>query len=1324
MGYCNGGRFSSSLGLLFVGLLLPLGGCGPLAIGGIASSRSGGDGPPAPRVTAPSAAVQPFDGRTLIQLQAAQATGRPIRFRLEYGVGAGPMQPVPPEQIAGYDPATGATAPFPPQDDANQQWIVPTTADGLTHWLVWDHAAALGQDEVRGVTLRLRFGDSERATPASLPLQADVLADATIGREAGELRGLKVAPRTDPEAPIVVRGQLWDRGGDAALCAYDLEIAWERDTGGTPKWQPLTTQPTFSNAHTAEGMVVHDWTLSIDPLDPTVGLPRQQLDELVVRVALREVFAEGSRFPAADPVRAGGEEVVGPVPILVGATPALLSAHAPDPAAEQGGLGRPWLLLPITAALHNPSTREAMTVRIDVDVAVAGEPRHPAELTVTQDPRTSREVTVAPGTTVVHRALWNVAADEGLGLTLQPAPTLARLFVRATRMPGAPAAPGTLIQSSEIEVGPTGLLTNPFAAFRERLAEPAARPLAAGARTDQGELFTTAHPTAGASANQVLVLRSAQHAAALGIPGILPLDFTLLFPGETSGVRQITPTDFAAGPDCIVRNGGNAYWVRWGGAPDPEAPAAVQLPGTMPGLHTRPVDRAAFTLGGRPAALLFAHDNANPVTGELDVYLIVVLQAGPQWVREFQRYTLRLPTVPGTGSNVSTELSVVGGEWDGDPTSFDVVVGNVGTEYDTRGVGREGALHVFSLRPTAQAGPYVEFPPGGTALATAPLPRANATVPAGTRIVRRWVLRPWTMADGTRGLCLLRDLAPTLPEYGKETDAHVLLQDPSGRLAGQAWQLLTHLSDPGLADANLLAAHTADLDADLGGIPGADLLLAYERSPNGPDNANEIEVWLHALRGHDRKAHWRRVVDDLPATTATRRIDDCRVADVNGDHFPDLLLWERDGTLPAAQQRLQQGWYYLPGSQTGVAGAIADLPPAAGAAATRLPGVADLNGDGRPDLVADQRVLVRQPDGSFAAALAGLAGGNGSLYHVEQILAPGTSRAEFDVLVHDRTTGGAQNGVERIRPTPAGLQRHPDFLPVENGGLPVVFARPVTTPSSAGTGRKDVFLIQQDASGHLLWRTRLVGSTFRRDPTPALAVPVLPVFARIRQGDVMAGADPRTNALVEDVVVVKADGSEVIVLAAAQDYTELLRCRIGTATAGEQVLALAAACADDDGTDAGREDLLLLTRGTGATLRLTCLRQLAGDVQESLYLPGAPVRRGRVLLQFDAPYGADTAVRAFAFDRRSHRHAQGVLVLDDATGANGDTSVVRVVLPATTVADGFHARMVRSTLTTGTDADLNAVVLDAHGAGQLDVFLGEDTPAGRLRQVDRGFRSP
>jgi hypothetical protein len=1297
-----------------VASLLLLAGCGPVAIGAAVSSGGGGGaaGTPAPTLL-PLDTFQPDADRTLVGVRIAQASSRQVRLRLEYDLGQG-LQRVPAGNLLSYDPGNRQPSAPLPLDGAGNFLVTPTRS-GSAVYLSWNHLADLGQVERRNVTLFAVFTDALLSAPDFASDAANSVRlpqSGTVGRELGQLSDLVLRRQsTDPESAFVVDAVLQDRGGDREATGFSFEYAV---TSTVPQEGDFVVLPpaiptAVTDTEQPDGSVRSTLSFGFDPLQ--LGVPFGDYANFWIRVQARETYPlNRSDLPAS--VLVGPQNLLQLAATSVGFAPRIDGARVVNPGSAEsnaGDPGKPWLRLPISVSITNPSPTRAMRVRLQGRYTIDNA-TFPCTPVLDGDPQTDAEFDLAPLERRRQFVVWNVAFDEGLGNRLvndppYSTPRLCQVSVEAVRIasPGAALAGAPLRASAP--AGPTQLSTNPFVDFRENLLAQVGRTWSAGDEQTQAtrDLFFTQFPTSGSGVQETTLGLNQQFEPLQITPPPPVYDFLAATPPVNNGVYDLVPTDFDPdAPDCLVWIDGSFRYVRW---PNSAGAVVQQLGPVGPALGRRGRDPITFTLGSGSAQQKVAvfHTWDEQVVGGNKTVQVRLTAVARNSLGGFAIITRPVVDTFFLNGTPAVNISTVGGDFDGDPSTHELVLGTLGTERAT--VPLPGLLHrwTFSLS-------------GAQLVISAPAPLATMPPTTGdaTRNVSAWLMAGWRDETGSRdGLVVVRQLDGTAT-LNRELDVWVLRQNAGGGLQ-TSWSLLTsELSArpvsqggfPELGITSLRRVFAEDLDGNVGGIGGSDLLLVFERRESAT-NQEFADVWLYARRAA-RPAQWRRIIKDLvvldpvnlqPYLPLGGQVDAeaFQLVDVNGDRLLDLLTAEQrllPPVPPALPQPARDAHYnYLASSLSGVAGKLRNLGTEAGLPERRsvLPGLLDADGDGNTDVVTGGLLLLGSPDGSYTQARS-LVAGPLARHRVERLFldAPANS---IEVIVGDESIN-AQNRVYSLGGMGAGVSGLSvttlfDYSLGGSGDLREV--RTLTAPDTGTRRVKDLVGLVGNPVIASLRRGRVEGgTTVVNAPMWGGQVATAAGMALVRRTAIPLGSTTATEAEVQDVVVADAQTPGRVVIFESHNAYQPRSFDF----AGENVVRIAEGSIGGDSL----EDLCVLTEQNGI-YRVRCLQQSA-DPSRGIGQPAAQLE----LARFQRPF-ASSAIRSLQFDRGARSFAQGFLLVDDDQGGSL-RSEVRLLRPIGDSA-GLALRMVRSPLDQPVDLPIEAVVADRDKDQLIEVTGGQ-----------------
>lgn len=1285
-------------------LLLSLTACGPVAIGaGLGSAGGGGGGgtgtPSAPTLVKQVVLFQPEDDATLVAVRLAQDGGRQVRLRFEYDLGDGRTR-VPTSSLTPYNPAT-RTELAALAADAGGNFVLDTSRTGRVYHFLWRHAADLGQVEQRGVTLFALFVDVERGAsfPSAAANSVALLSDATVGRELSVLSDLALSrAANDFDGPFALTATLRDRAGDRGTTDFEFQVAVTPTQPQESDWLPIPQQTpvTATDVEEADGRVRSDLQYSLDPI--ALGLPFGRFDKFWLRARQTETYPQ-SRDDVPAVSKQGAFQELSRDDEQIGFAPLIEFAKVIDPGSPQTSLGdddRPWLKLPISMRIFNPSTRAALRVHVDGDYTIASQTNAitPFE---SGDPASAAEFTLPPQTRVAHYLVWNVAVDEGLGntTTLDPPNSLLRVAdvdVTATAVAvGTQVVTGGALRSTQA-AGSTTLSTNPFVAFRDNLIPEGRRVWSSGDDITQRtrDLFYTRGGTVNPAQEFRFGLDQQFEPVQIVPP---PPDFEF---NESNGVYDVVPTDFVPGePDSLVWINDKFFLVHW---PSSGGAIADEL-GSGSVLFNRGGFPADFRLtdGADSArvAVFFTWSESNQATFkqvQLRMTRVVSVGGGTPTVTTGPVDTFRVEGTP------PVNVQLASGDFDSDPATVEVVFGTQGTETGT--TLNPGLLHMWSFSLA-----------GGVVSQSLPVPLPALPAATGNPPMDPWLMTTWQRAGQDRpGLVVVRQLNG----FPRRFDVWSLDQQVGGGFA-TAW---TPISDElegntfDVGNQNLRRIFAKDLDGKNDGLVGSDLMLVLdERITTPPPTQRFADIWLYAERKNGT-AQWRRIIDHLqvidPDTLAPIVGEmDCsffQLVDVNGDRQLDLVTCEGLGT-PGLNQA-NRSYNYVASSLTGVAGKLGGVGSSAGATQFRsvLPGLLDANKDGYMDLISGGRLHLANFDGSYTQSSGAFSGASSSRHQIERVFLD-QGDGSVDVVVSDAAVAFA-NAIDRIGGLGTGTFAISNLLHYDLGGSEEL-VRVLMAPDSSARLVKDLVGLVSNGGNITLRRGRIDTAASTVDQSQLWSgSPLLSAgMALVRRGALQQGETPTDNLHVQDVVVVDAsDASRFVVLRSDDDYAAP---QLVNVPAGQTILRIAEGAVTEDSL----EDLLVLTVETLAqgqpnesqVFRLLCYRQVAATGVGT-----TPMQ----LARFGQPF-ADSAVRSLQFDRGARSLAGGFLLFDDAAGV-GTRSQVRLLRPVLDAA-GVAARVVLSPIGAGADDEFDTVVLDVEQDGQIEVVGGS-------RAVNLGLR--
>jgi len=1280
--------------------LWPLLGCGPAAIAVAIGSQGGGS---SRTVTDPSGELvaadsQPEDGTTRLRWRLKRGSGAEVQFWLECRVGTDDRGRIPSNWVS----LTQGSAQ-PGNDDS---YVATPSSGGDEFEARWDHASWLGQREIEDVTVTLLFRDASRADGKIGTTQ--LLNSVTIGREVATVsEPITVDRVADEESEFRIQGVWSDAADDMSrgIATLDVDMAYRFGPNG-PEWEPVVTGvvPELTPRN-GNGTHAYGFEYRFSPLRGRV--PFGVYPQFAVRVTSRERFAADSRFPAIPPVELRATPRTATIATTVGRAPRLLSVTVPDPDQNGSDPRRPFLQAPLTLVVFNPS-QEAVRIGFKGTYRInnTGDPLA-VTFARTAEAGTRLEIELAAGEVRPHYLIWNVLADEGLGLRVtQSMPQVARVLVKAEVATMAGITP----VASERESNGTTLNTPPFVGFPETLFDDIARVSSAGKSPRTQRTRDVFYTTRSPLGPQEYVIAVDQRFAPVVRPGLAPFDFRQA--GRSNGMTSVYPTDLLADrPDCIGQFADNQfpfYYVAWNRDNAPPDVTLIEPRDRLGGgdVVAGGVKGAEFTVaadGRMLPGVVFLNRDALTATDEARIYLKSIVFFGYDQNQQpvFRPNTTTdmrvMPRNP-DGSAMPLGYHIVSGDFDGDENTTEMVLGNVGVERATPAA--PGWFDVFRVEADPMG-------PVGTVRLVAVTPNPLPAVPAGPG--RDLAIDPWSLIawpnptqPGRPGLLLARTFrnGPSRNDARLLHTFDVLEQHPSGGFAGSAWRSLGTLTDAAALGKGLEAVFAVDLDGAIDDkIPAAktpELLAAFKKTRTATMGDRD-KIDLRLLVNRRGTWGWRTVFEDLePATTDDDKFQasSTQLVDLNGDDFLDLVFQE----YRSMTSTLDSEFVYYSSALTGVAGGLANLNSVSG---SRRPAVADLDGDGYADIVSRGLVHRGLATGEFPDRIGGFEGSFDAAYQVDRILRLGSDRGrERDLVVHDAQTNRA--AVQTVLVTKDGVRNL-----INPGDVVRLTVQPPGTirdlRSFLPRGRtgvadaKDLAVTVSTGAEIQLYRGALVSGSFVATPWLTGLGPAAEVTT-VRKGPLAsAPRDPSLSTLPEDVLVGLVDTNQVRVLRSDRDYAvESL-----TVPAGIVVQVAAASVTEDD-----LEDLLVLTDEAGV-LRLWCVPQqgTGGYGQPS---------DARLLLQFSDAPRAD--FRGLTFDRGTATLANGIVVFQD---------VVRFVLPRREqeLPQPFRAAMIRSTLVDPVRAPLGLLMLDTDADAQAEVFCGESAgAAARILRINRGFR--
>lgn len=1009
--------------------------------------------------------------------------------------------------------------------------------------------------------------------------------------------------------------------------------------------------------------------------------------------------------------------------------PPALDISVPDPAiAGNVDVGQPRPCVPLQLKVNNLNSAE-ITVRAVVRYVATDGVQRDATL-VTGNPANEPTFSVPARSVVTRYVLWKAIADEGAGLRVDDPASAVQLIVSVERVdnvanvpPTARASlPVTAVTSINTPIFSAPFLTTPGPTqlFANEASEKLQATSSVGGVTR--DLFYGTR-ISGNPNQQVLRLNCDQQFEAVQITNLQPEHLDNF---SQNGLNLIIPTDFVPGlPDCLVQQASDYRFVTWDAQGAPTASTVFSFDGANYGT-TDPVPisfKVPTSQGEAAASLVFLTNrdfglNQTPIVTTLELkWQMLIRDPGanpvafldpPPSGSLFTPMPQHPAPQPFAGAPVSKDVRYVYGEFDTDPSTVDVVVGNFGTELANGGV-TAGLFDLLRFQVVPGTGSQLIASVTPTRIQLPPPP------PMPVAFGNEEVVRSWRLAlgrrNGQQGLVLARQTNVS------DTVQVFWLPAGTGDFSGQVWQVLLDSSQATSpitfpANTRISAVFARDIDGAVGGTADSEiLLLGNQKLAGQPDNgANIVYAWVLATR-QNRPPVWRKVIEGLepplnpvpPVARSSMRIttDVAQFTDVNGDQFPDLLLFREDQRDNGLHD--EERWYYLPNALRGVATGFAVT---LATAASRAPAFDDIDDDADNDIIANVGCFLSDPTG-FTRVFGGLRGSSGSSYHLERVLlAP--DRKDYDILSYDQNPASDAIGLNRVVDRPAtGLGVDAGaWIPVPFAGS-VVFARPVMAPDSLARGAKDVFLICDVQGVHHLYRAQFSSGSYQLADTGMVVATTARSFERLRHGDVDA-TRLLDNTLVEDVAFVDPQGA-VVVLEAENGYAPRMFTVGG---ASEAVVGLAGACLSADRT----EDLAVATRA-GAIVRVRALLRDASAPADKSLAGTAAVRGGFELMRAKVSDANGQTVRAFSADRHSAPFAQSCIVMGGTEG--GD---IRFLQPYLDNAGQLVGRVLRCPTGEVVTTPLGMSTADQEGDGLLEVVAGDDVQGGGpVKLVSRGL---
>lgn len=789
--------------------------------------------------------------------------------------------------------------------------------------------------------------------------------DKTIGREVGSLSipNISRSDPTDDESSILVDFEFTDAGGDDGQFEIEYTLF-----GGTPWIRPLPARELTIGPPSPRGLdLVRHIKFALNPA--TLNLPFGDFGDFAVQVRHLESFARFPTTPNLPEVRASAW-LPNAKPLKIGKPPTIRSVSVPDPARPTQG--EPRFVVPIAIRIESNSAR-AQRLRFDVKYRLAATDSPITFARADDGSKTAREIVLPHKNDVgrdrVHYLLWNVLADQGLGISLADHIT-ADLEVVATVLDPSFTTESARLRSNTDRSSSFFLSTNPFVDFEmEELLYPANRLVSAvvSSTSRTRDIFFGRLPPPGLGSQEYIVGID-QTFAPIQLPELQTFDIRnangYSYGTSYPGVGALYPTDFRDGPDCFARVENDLYLLDWpvdGGGQGLPGSQRISVPGD--GI-ARGADSFDFMAGPRPAFFFFAHDGlgANDVA-RVHLKSVVYDLATNGWLvtpiaGEPGFFEQVLPRYDPSAAPL-IDYAVVGGDFDSNPATTEVILANRGAEAAAIEGQPAGWLHRIRMVPDVTGRVIFEPPEALPRLPSTPDPRRRVSEGSS------WVLRTWrqpatpTQPAGRATLLLARTYdARPIPGEVREHVFQVLRQDPGGGFDEQAWDLWgpgsRNLTQHDVGARNLGSAFVANLAGALDPDREPEIVALFG------DNTLGVQVWVETTTQGGRV--WRKVLDNLrvPTQYANHAFDlgSSDLVDVNGDEHVDVML-------KVTSTGRNSGYLYIASAVSGVGGDLADVPTTAGDQRAVRPGVIDLNRDGYPDILAAGAVHAGRFDGTF-----------------------------------------------------------------------------------------------------------------------------------------------------------------------------------------------------------------------------------------------------------------------------------------------------------------------------------------------------------------------
>ena len=741
----------TSPAIFVVPFILVVAGCGPVAIGtAIASGGGGGGSTPINPDARALDAQQTMDGAIRLEWRMVQPNQRASVFWLEWSadeVGSGRV----PSSALTFE--SGA-----PLVGAEQTFTAATGgADGVKFVALWEHARQLGRTEARNAKLSLVFRDAERADE----LRRDFFVGPTIGRKLGEISPLTLSRSGGNEGFIDGTFEIADEGDDPTTFEVEYSLTpihpWQAVSNFTqPPRTPIagrsqgTYRATFQLPTVANGQ----------PVFPFAVYP-----ECGFRVRHTENWSRHLTPRASGPSPWSVQRFA----TTIGTAPNISKVTVLDPNANASLRNEPRFVLPVTievTSLSQVKQRLTFDGEYWIDNG-ATRPRTGMRFARTNELGTKLSIDLGPGETIKHYLIWNLVANEGLGIVDTPPPA-ARVFIRAT-VEATPPDGGTPLRTAHVmSQGTTGIQTPPFATYRELLQDPVEQ-LTSGAigRSNRTrDIFFTR------LAAQEYLINVNQTFSPIRIRGLAEFDIRTIG-GVNNGIAQgggMYPVNFLEGqPECLIRiaqNESQFYYLTWpreANMQNQGLPTSTTIPftgGRVGGLRVVG-GRKEFEVmvNGRPLPAYFfmARDDyggTNP--WDVTLHLLSIVhdgQATQPWLTNSQPFIRRMPPDPFRAGNGLPSLgpNFVVGDLDGNSATREVLIGNPGIE---RAQGtRTGLFDIYAL----DVGPSGQI--SARELARPPLPPGIVGVDRNISTGSSWSGRMPPIPIGPRSSSPVRSIA-------------------------------------------------------------------------------------------------------------------------------------------------------------------------------------------------------------------------------------------------------------------------------------------------------------------------------------------------------------------------------------------------------------------------------------------------------------------------------------------------------------------------------------------------------------------------------------